>query len=56
MENPLEIGFFMGETLIGAKRQPIALEIPSRLVYAPTSFGPSTYPFDFFAFGDKVSG
>ena len=51
LENPLEIGFFMGENLIGAKRQPIALEIPSRLVYAPTSFGPSTYPFDFFAFG-----
>ena len=47
VENLLEMGMFWGENMVGARRHPIRLSDPTRLVYAPATFGPSVYTFPF---------
>ena len=39
-------GVFWGENLAGARKHPVRLVDPSRLVYAPVTFGPSTFAFN----------
>ena len=50
-ENLVDLGFFWGENLVGARKHPVTLSDPSRLVYAPATFGPSTYAFPFYKYG-----
>lgn len=41
-------GYWWGENLWGAIKHPIALSIPSKLVYAPHTYGPSVYEHHYF--------
>ena len=50
-DNLLDVGMFWGENIVGARKHPIRLSDPRRLVYSPATFGPSTYSFPFFTYG-----
>ena len=43
-----EQGYWWGENLVGARSHPIALTNPSKLVYSPHTYGPSTYMQSYF--------
>lgn len=45
----LSRGYFWGENLFGAIKQPVVLSNPNRLVYAPHTFGPSVFAHPYFA-------
>jgi hypothetical protein len=44
-------GVFWGENIYGARAHPVVLSDPTKLVYAPQTFGPSTATFPFFEYG-----
>lgn len=44
-------GVFWGENIYGARAHPVELSDPTKLVYAPCTYGPSTYKFPFFDYG-----
>ena len=43
-----EQGYWWGENLVGARSHPISLNDPSKLVYSPHTYGPSTYMQTYF--------
>lgn len=45
-------GIWWGENLAGAKRQPVKLSNPARLVYSPHTYGPSVYQQKYFGAKD----
>lgn len=42
-------GIWWGENLAGAKKQPVVLSEPSKLVYTPHTYGPSVFMQNYFA-------